>query len=248
MSKLTKEYISEVIKMLEKIANEEEQAIHDAAKLMADAIQNGQRIFAFGCTHSSITVQDIIYRAGGLILVNPIYAPGLSSLDVFPNTLTSAIERLEGYAKVILDNQPIQKDDILILVSVSGRNAVPVEMAKNAQERGIKVIGITSRKYTEGVESRHPSGRKMYQFADIVIDNKVEKGDAVLSAEGVPARFTPASGITTIAVLQSLTTATIEELLARGFTPPILIAANVDGGEKHNKELFEKYHDRIFYL
>jgi uncharacterized phosphosugar-binding protein len=177
-----------------------------------------------------------------------MFAPGLSSLDVFPNTITSAMERLEGYAKVILDNHPIQSGDILILVSVSGRNAVPVELAKIAKERGIKVIGVTSRKYTENVESRHPSGKKMYEFADIVIDNKVDKGDAVLSAEGLSARFTPASGVTSIAVLHSITTATIEELLARGFTPPVAIAGNVDGGEEHNKKLFEQYRDRIFYV
>jgi len=248
MSKLSKQYISEIIKLLQKIAEEEEEAINNAANMMADAIQNGQRIFAFGCTHSSITVQDIIYRAGGLMLVNPVYAPGLSSLDVHPNTITSAIERLQGYAEVVLDNHPIQKGDVLIVVSVSGRNAVPIEMAKIAKERGIKVIGITSQKYTGEVESRHPSGKKMYEFADIVLDNKVEKGDAVLSAEGVPTRFTPASGITSIAVLQSLTTATIEELLSRGFTPPIFIAANVDGGAEHNQRMLEKFRDRIFYI
>lgn len=248
MSKFYKEYISEVVKLLERISNEEEGALTAASEMMADAIQNGQRIFAFGCTHSSIPVQDIIYRAGGLMLINPIYGPGISSLDVFPNTMTSAIERLEGYAKILLDNHPIQKGDVLIVVSVSGRNAVPIEIAKEAQERGIKVIGVTSRAYTENVTSRHPSGKKMYEFADVVLDNKVDKGDAVLSAEGVPAKFTPASGVTNCALLQCLVTATIEELLNRGITPPVFIAANVDGGEAHNKKLFEQYGDRIFYV
>ena len=248
MSKLSKQYIVELIKLLEQISDEEEQAINSAAKMMADAIQDGKRIFAFGCTHSSIPVQDIVYRAGGLMLVNPVYGPGISSLDVFPNTITSAMERLEGYAAIILDNQPIQAGDVLIVVSVSGRNAVPIEMAKVAKERGIKVIGLTSRKYTENVESRHPSGKKMYEYADIVLDNKVDKGDAVLSADGMPAKFTPASGVTNCAVLHCLVTATIEELLDRGITPPVFIAANVDGGEAHNKKLFEEYGDRIFYV
>lgn len=248
MSKLSKQYITKIIELLEKIAAEEETPIDDAAKLMADAIENGNRIFAFGCTHSSLPVQDVVYRAGGLMLVNPIYGPGIASLDVHPNTITSAIERLQGYAKILLDTYPIQKGDVLIVISVSGRNAVPIEMAQSAKERGISVIGVTSRKYTEGVTSRHPSGKKMYEFADIVLDNKVDKGDAVLSAEGVPAKFTPASGITSIAILHCLTTATIEELLARGITPPVFIAANVDGSEEHNKKLFEKYHDRIFYM
>lgn len=248
MSKLTQTYIEEVTKLLNRIKVEEENTIDQAARMMADAIENGNCLFGFGCTHSSLPIQDVIYRAGGLILMNPIYAPGIAHLDVHPNTLTSAIEKMSGYAEVILDNQPIKKGDVLIIISVSGRNAVPIEMAKIAKERGIKVIGITSRTYTEGVESRHPSGKKMYEFADIVIDNKVDKGDAVLSAEGVKAKFTPASGITSIAVMQCLCAATIGELLERGLTPPVVIAANVDGGAEHNQKLFEKYKDRIFYL
>ncbi|HAF62110.1 MAG TPA: SIS domain-containing protein, partial [Anaerolineaceae bacterium] len=166
----------------------------------------------------------------------------------YPNTITSAIEKLTGYAKVILDNQPIQKGDVLIIISVSGRNAVPIEMAQIARERGIRIIGITSYKYTQGVESRHPSGKKMYEFADVVIDNKVDKGDAILSAEGLNTKFTPASGITSIAIMHCLTTATIEKLLERGITPPVFIAANVDGGTEHNAELLKQYHDRIFYI
>ncbi len=248
MSKLTNEYLKKVIDLLNKIETEEEDNIDKAATLMADAIENGNRLFGFGCTHSSLPIQDVVYRAGGLMLMNPIYAPGIAHLNVYPNTITSAIEKLTGYAKVILDNQPIQKGDVLIIISVSGRNAVPIEMAQIARERGIRIIGITSYKYTQGVESRHPSGKKMYEFADVVIDNKVDKGDAILSAEGLNTKFTPASGITSIAIMHCLTTATIEKLLERGITPPVFIAANVDGGTEHNAELLKQYHDRIFYI
>ncbi len=248
MSKLTHEYIEGVISLLKKINSEEEAVINQAAKLMADAVQNGKRIFGFGCTHSCLPIQEVVYRAGGLMLINPIYAPGIAHLDVHPTTMTSGIENLNGYAKVILDNQPIQKGDILIIISVSGRNAVPIEMAKIAQERGIIVIGITSRKYTEGVASRHASGKKMYNFADVVIDNKAEKGDALLSADGLNTKFASASGITSSAIMHCLSAATIEELLARGITPPVFVAANVDGGSEHNLKLLKEYHDRIFYV
>lgn len=248
MSKLTNEYLQGLIALLKQIETEETDALDAAATLMADAVENGGRLFAFGCTHSSLPVQDIVYRAGGFMLMNPVYAPGIAHLDVHPNTLTSAIERMSGYAEVILDNQPMQAGDVLIIVSVSGRNAVPIEMAKLAHERGIKVIGVTSYKYSKGVTSRHASGKKMYEFADVVLDNKVEKGDAMLSAEGLSAKFTPGSGVTSTALLHCLTTATIEKLLERGITPPVLIAANVDGGAQHNQQMFEQYGDRIFYL
>jgi uncharacterized phosphosugar-binding protein len=248
MASFAKQYLEGVMGLLQRIVDEELPAIDAAAELIADAIANGKRLFGFGCTHSSLPVQDIAYRAGGLMLVNPIMAPGIASLDVRPATMTSDIERLSGYAKVILDNTPIQEGDVLILVSVSGRNAVPIEMAQIARERGVKVIGVTSRTYTEGVSSRHPSGKKMYDFADVVLDNKVDVGDAMLSAEGVPQKFSPASGVTSNAILHALMSATIEKLLARGITPPVFLAGNVDGSAEYNARLIAQYRDRIFNM
>ncbi len=248
MSALAKAYIDGVIQLLQRITEEEMPALRDAAKIMAEAIAQGKRIFAFGCTHSSLPIQDLVYRAGGLMLINPIFGPGIASLDVRPATMSSAIERLQGYAQAMLDNNPIGAGDVLILVSVSGRNAVPVEMAQLARERGIRVIGVTSRVYTDAFASRHPSGKKMYEFADVVLDNKVDQGDAMLQAEGVPQKFCPASGVTSTALLQALVAATVEELLARGITPPIFLAANVDGGAEYNARLLAQYKDRILYL
>ncbi len=248
MSALAKAYIDGVIQLLQRITEEEMPALRDAAKIMAGAIAQGKRIFAFGCTHSSLPIQDLVYRAGGLMLINPLFGPGIASLDVRPATMSSAIERLQGYAQALLDNNPIGSGDVLILVSVSGRNAVPVEMAQLARERGVKVIGVTSRVYSDAFASRHPSGKKMYEFADVVLDNKVDQGDAMLKAEGVPQKFCPASGVTSTALLQALVAATVEELLTRGITPPIFLAANVDGGAEYNARLLAQYKDRILYL
>ena len=180
--------------------------------------------------------------------MNPLFGPGITALDIKPTTISSAMEQLPGYAKVILDNSPIKSGDVLILVSVSGRNAVPIEMAQIAKDRGIKVIGVTSREYSESVISRHPTGKKMNDFADIVLDNKAPKGDAVLEAKEVPQKFNPVSGVTSIAHLQSLIAATIEDLIERGIVPPIFLAANVDGGAEYNARLIKQYHDRIFFI
>lgn len=248
MSSLSTQYLDSVIGLLERVRDEESNAIDQAAELMADAIASRKRIFGFGCTHSSLPVQDLVYRAGGLMLINPLFGPGIASLDVRPATLSSAMESLPGYAETLLDNSPIQPGDVLILVSVSGRNAVPVEMAEIARQRGITVIGVTSRAYTGAVSSRAASRRKMYEFADVVLDNKVDKGDAVLDAEGVPQRFCPASGVTSTALLHALVAATIDKLLAAGVTPPVFLAANVDGGAEYNARLLEEHAERIFYL
>lgn len=248
MKTLASTYLSTVIDLLSRLKNEEMNAIEQAAKLIADAIEQGHSLFAFGCTHSSLPIQDLVYRAGGLMLVNPLFGPGITALDIKPTTISSAMEQMEGYAKVILDNSPMKSGDVLILVSVSGRNAVPVELAQLARERGIKVIGVTSREYSESVSSRHSSGKKMNDFADILLDNKAPKGDAILQAEGVPQKFTPVSGVTSIALLQALIATTIEELLSRGIVPPIFLAANVDGGKEYNARLLAQYRDRIFYI
>ncbi len=139
-------------------------------------------------------------------------------------------------------------DDVLIVVSVSGRNAVPIEMAKVAKEKGVKVIAVTGYEYTKSVEPRHPGGKNMYAYADVVLDNKAKAGDAILEAEGCPAKFCPVSGITTTAVLQCLVAETIEQLLKRGVTPPVFMAQNLDGGEEFNNRMFKTYKDKIFYL
>jgi uncharacterized phosphosugar-binding protein len=248
MDNLPTQYLNGVIRLLERIRDEETAGLKEAAVLMAESIINGNRIFAFGCTHSSLPIQDLVYRAGGLMLINPIFAPGIASMDVHPATMSSAIERLSGYAQVILDSTPAQAGDVLILVSVSGRNAVPVELAQLASQRGLKVIGVTSLAYSGAVTSRHPTGKKMHEFAHVVLDNKVDKGDAMLQVEGVPQKFCPASGVTSIALLQALVAGTVQELLRRGFTPPIFLAGNVDGGMEYNARLIAQYKDRIFYM
>lgn len=248
MNKFSKKYLNMTIELLSRIRDEEQDALDQAAKIMADAVEQGHCLFAFGCTHSSLPIQDLVYRAGGFMLVNPIYGPGITALDIKPTTISSAMEQMQGYAKVILDNSPAKAGDVLILVSVSGRNAVPVELAQLAKERGLKIIGVTSREYSQAVSSRHPSGKKMHDFADIILDNKAPNGDAVLEDMRVPQKFNPVSGVTSTAILQALVAATIEELLLRGFIPPVFLAANVDGGAEYNARLINQYRERIFYI
>jgi len=248
MSSFAKMYIEKIVDFLNRISSEEDSNFNAAAKILADAIEGNGRIFAWGSTHSATTMQDIYLRAGGLALINAIFIPGLEALHTMPFGITSKIERLQGYAEIVLDYTPIRKGDVLIVVSVSGRNAVPIEFAKVAKERRIKVIAITGLDYSKSVEPRYPDGKNMYEYADVVLDNKAIAGDAIMEAEGMKQKFCPASGITSTAVLQCMVAATVEELLARGITPPVFMAQNVDGGEEYNKKMLAENRDRIFYL
>jgi uncharacterized phosphosugar-binding protein len=243
---LAKEYLEKASAILKKIEESQLGKIEEAAEFISQAIVDGHMLFAFGCSHSSLPVQDIFYRAGGLMLVNPIFGPGLS-LEDFPPTFTSKMERLEGYGRLLLDRLPTKAGDVLLLVSVSGRNAVPVDMAMAAREKGMKVIGLTSMEYTTSVSSRHSSGKRMYELVDVVIDNPVPAGDAILEVEGVPQKICPISGVTSCAILHALIAATVEKLLAKGFTPPIHLAANMPGGDEYNKRLRAEYKDRMLY-
>ena len=248
MSSFAKTYIGKIIDLLNRISSEEENNFNAAAKILADAIEGDGRIFAFGCTHSATTMQDIYQRAGGLAVINALFIPGLEALHTRPYGLTSRIERLEGYAEIALDCSQIREGDVLIVVSVSGRNAIAIELAKIAQERNIRVIAVTGLDYSKSVKPRHPGGKNMYEYADVVLDNKAVAGDAILEADGLKPRFCPASGITSSAVLQCMIAATVEELLKRGVTPPIFMAANVDGTDEYNQKILSEYGNRIFYL
>lgn len=248
MSELLDSYFESIKSLLTEIQKEELPKVEEAARLIADRVQDGGRIFAFGASHSSLPVQDIVYRAGGLMLINPLFGPGIEALTTRPTTLGSKMEQMPGYGEVLFNNSPLREGDVLIVVSVSGRNAVPVELARSAKAAGVLVVALTSTKYTEAVTSRVPDGTKLRDHADIVLDNKVDAGDAVLSLPEIPQKFTPASGVTSTAILHSLSAAIIQELGSRGEEVPVFLAANLDGGAEWNEKHMAANADRIFYL
>jgi uncharacterized phosphosugar-binding protein len=215
--------------------------------LIADTVAAGGRLFACGAGHSSLPAQDVIYRAGGLALMNLLRVPGAVGVDVVPATLGSALEQVDGLATAVLSTSPARAGDVLIVISLSGRNALPVEMASAAQELGLKVIGVTSVAYATGTTSRHSSGSFLKDHCDLVLDSKITIGDAELAADGVGAPFGPASTVVTSAIMQAVMAAAAGELAARGIEPPMLRSGNVDGGHEWNRRVFEEYRDRIFY-
>ena len=179
--------------------------------------------------------------------INPIRAPGMM-LDMTPITGTSKLERLEGYGKLILEGEKIREGDLLILHSVSGRNAVAIDMAAEAKKRGVTVIALTNMNTSTAVASRHSSGKKLYDFADILIDNCGEKGDASLTIPGIPEKAGPTSTVVGALILNAVAVRAMELLLERGIEPPVFISANLDGGDEHNARILEEYKDHIFYM
>ncbi|MBG0854443.1 SIS domain-containing protein [Streptomyces spinoverrucosus] len=241
------QYLDAAIGLLQRVREEEAEAIAAAGALLADTVASGGRLFAFGAGHSSLAAQDVVYRAGGLALMNLLAVPGVVGVDVMPATLGSALERVDGLAAAVLDCSPLRAGDTLVIISLSGRNALPVEMAINARALGVRVIGVTSVAYATETTSRHHSGTYLKDHCDIVLDSKIAVGDAELTHDSVPAPFAPASTVVTAALLQAVMATAAVTLANRGIEPPLLRSGNVDGGHDWNGRVLEQYGDRIFY-
>ncbi|MET7925653.1 SIS domain-containing protein [Streptomyces sp. NPDC055059] len=246
-SKLAGQYLDAAIGLLRRVRDEEDRNIAAAGTLIADTVADGGRLFAFGAGHSSLAAQDVVYRAGGLALMNLLSVPGVVGVDVMPATLGSALERVDGLAGAVLDSSPVRAGDTLVIISLSGRNSLPVEMAMNARALGLHVIGVTSVAYAEETKSRHASGTFLKDHCDIVLDSKIEVGDAELTYDTVDAPFGPASTMVASALMQATMATAAAELADRGIQPPLLRSGNVDGGHEWNGRIFTEYGDRIFY-
>lgn len=244
---LADRFFDAAIGLLQRVRDEEAERIEAAGALLADTVAAGGNLFAFGAGHSSLAAQDVVYRAGGLALMNLLAVPGVVGVDVMPATLGSALERVDGLAGAVLDSSPVRAGDALVIISLSGRNALPVEMAMNARALGVKVIGVTSVAYATETKSRHVSGTYLKDHCDIVLDSKIAVGDAELSLDTVPAPFAPASTVVTTALMQAVMATAAGALDARGIEPPLLRSGNVDGGHEWNGRILTEYRDRIFY-
>jgi uncharacterized phosphosugar-binding protein len=168
--------------------------------------------------------------------------------DVRPITLTSTLERLDGYAAAAIREVPIQPGDVLIVHSVSGRNAAPVEVALYGKERGARVIALTSLDYSQSVHPRSRTGKRLFEVADLVIDNGAPRGDAVVQLPGFAQPVSPVSTILGAAILHAIVAEACAILLERGIQPPVFLSANLEGGDEHNARLMSRYRGRVLYL
>ncbi|MHB9133873.1 MAG: SIS domain-containing protein [Armatimonadota bacterium] len=240
-------YFDIAIETLRKVQETQQEPIQRAAELLVDAVGDDRSIFSFGASHSFILTEELVYRTGGLMLVNPIYPHGMN-LFIRPMTATSRLERVLGLGAELLNSSPAKAGDVLLITSTSGRNAVVIDMAIAAREKGLHTIGITSLAYTGGVGSRHPSGKKLADLCDIIIDNGAPYGDAAVEIPGFPQKVGPLSSLTGIAIVNALVAEVVAGLVQKGITPPVFLSANLDGGDEYNARLLAENKHRIHYM
>ena len=240
-------YISIVNQTITKAWESQQETIANAVEQIAQAIARKSNVFIFGCSHAGIIAEEVFYRTGGLAILNPIFFPGFM-LNTRPITMTSQLERLPGLGKTILKENHLRPGDVLIIHSVSGRNTVPVEMAIEAVKMGVYVIALTNLEYSSNVTSRHPSGKRLYEVSNLVLDNCGVKGDAAVLLDGLAEPIGPTSTTVGTALINGIIIEVVEKLIADKIVPPVFLSANLDGGDEHNRKIFEEYKDNIFYM
>ena len=245
MTDLTKQFLNEVSPRLERLAGPN-KAIDDAVLLIADSLESGGVVQAFGTGHSEAFAMEIAGRAGGLIATNRI---ALRTLVLRGDRSVSELggaefERDPNVGENLLALFDVQPKDIFIIASNSGVNGSILGVALAAKTRGHKVIAVTSLAHTNAVRPKHPSGKRLSEVADIVIDNLAPFGDSTMALEG-GIGVGAVSSITAAFIAQRITIGVAETMRQRGKTPPVYISANIPGGDEHNRALEDLYGVRI---
>lgn len=237
------EYLPRICAMLRQIEEQEMDAIRQAARAAYRSIRGGGLLHAFSTGHSHMIVEELFYRSGGLVPVNPILR---EDLMLHSGAITSTrLERKSGVATEILEQAGLAPGDTLLLSSNSGINTVPVEAALYARERGVFVVSVTSLEASATLKSRHPSGKKLCEVSDVVIDNHAPLGDGLLELPGSGQVTGGASTFGSLFIAQRIVLCIENLYLADGLRPPVLSSANLPGGDEFNRELVQQYQGRI---
>lgn len=228
-------YYQSVQKVLDEILQTQKFVIQCAAEWVAETIQQNRIIYTLGSGHSLMIATELYYRAGGM-------AP----FDIIHDKTFGRAERLSGYARILLDSYPISAGDLLFLVSNSGRNPLPVEMAMEAKERGIRTVALTSLRHSKAVPPREGLKSRLFEVADLVIDNCGEFGDASVEIDAsLPLRVAPTSTLAGVFVVNAIVAQAARTLFERGIKPPVFLSANVDNGDDWNAQLIDFLRQRI---
>lgn len=238
-------FYANALETMGRLREREWPQITQVAAWLGEALARDGWLYVFGTGHSHLLAEEVFYRAGGLAHAVPMLdARVMLHENAIEATYT---ERESGFAEQLIQRYPVAAGDVLIVVSNSGRNAVPIEMATVGRDRGLRVAAILNRKQSDGWPSRHASGKKLAEVAEVVIDNGGPDGDVWLKLPGLAGGIGSTSTMVGALIIQLIVAQGIELALAKGVVPEIYISSNT-GGDDHNNRLLHKYRDRIRHL
>jgi uncharacterized phosphosugar-binding protein len=239
-------YLNALAPIMARVSRQADGPVQQAAELVVESLRAGGVVQAFGTGHSEALAMEFAGRAGGLVPTNRI---SLRDVVIFggesPEVLGDGLlERDPSIAHRLYDLATVAAADIFVIGSNSGVNGAIVEFARLVKERGHRLIAITSFTQTADVDSRHPSGAKLIDHADVALDNGAPYGDAVLPLPG-GGTTCAVSSITAALLAQLVVAEVVRRLLQAGEAPPVYVSANVPGGYEHNSALEARYAGRI---
>jgi uncharacterized phosphosugar-binding protein len=232
--------------MIERLHDEQLGPIREAGRLVAEVLRADRLVHVFGTGHSHMLAEEGLYRAGGLAPVNAILESGLMLHE--GAAVSTRLEKLPGYSPIVADKYGFEEGDLLIVISNSGVNAAPVEMTMLAREAGLKVLAICSVAYSKSVEPRPGVSARLYELADLTLDNLGEPGDAVVEVDGTGLKVGPTSTVIGATLLNAVFVEATCTLAAEGVEPPVYRSSNMPGASEHNRGLVERFRGRVRHL
>lgn len=226
-----------VDELLKKVESTQEKAIEEVAREIVNSFDNNGILQAFGAGHSYGGALELTHRAGGFIPTKNIKEPALG-----------AYESTEGVGTAFMKKVDIRENDIVFIVSNSGRNPLPIEVAIEAKKKGAKTVAVTSVEASKKLTSKHSGGKNLYEICDYVLDNCCPDGDSAIKLDGFDSNVCGMSSITTATLLQAVTCKAVEILLEEGKEPLIYKSQNIDGGREFNEKIEKQYHDRLYRI
>ncbi len=230
------EYFDKARELINVLEKSEGSNISKGAKIISESIMKGGILQAFGSGHSFAGAIEICGRAGGLI-----------PTKIIKDKAEGMYEAVEGNAKYLMRQVDIRNNDVVVIISNSGRNPMSIEIAEIVKEKGSKLIVVTALDVSKNSTSRHSSGKLLYEFADVVLDNHSCFGDASLEVSGLDDKVCGTSSLANCLLLQQTIYEAITDMISKGYTPPVYKSANIDGGREFNNLLEQKYAERIWH-
>jgi uncharacterized phosphosugar-binding protein len=237
------QYFNGIENIFKKIQETQGENIEKGAELIAESIIKGGVLHVYGAGHSACIAEEIFFRAGTLVPINQILDLSLAGAV---NAWKSAfMERLEGTGEILYNHSHAKPEDVFLVISNSGRNAAPIEMAREAHNHGHKVIIETCKEFSLSQSSRHSSGKRLLDYADVILDNQGPYGDVLIKMDDLKQGLGPVSGVTGIFLIHSMLVEAAFRFKAKGQVPPVFMYGNLDGGMEFNQKLLDFYWPRI---
>lgn len=236
---------TELTRVLDRLWSTQRESIHRAAQMMGESVAGGGLVHLFGSGHSVLPVLDIFPRYGSY----PVFHPLMDMRLMWTNVVGSGgakgvlwLERREGYGKVLFENEPIRRGDVMMVFSHGGMNAVGIEVALEAHARGLHTIAVTSMDNQRQMKPTHSSGKRLSDAVDLVIDNCVPARDSLVDIAGWKAPVAAASTIAFVTIANAIVADLAADLARRGIAPPVFVSPNVPGiPADNNSQVFAAY-------